>query len=187
MSKDRKIVMSRGLAFKEDKDMQKLSDLAKEGWILDSFKYLSYYLKKSEPQDLIYCYDFNNDKEDLQSYFQIFEDSGWELVCSYDSYHFFKAPSGTVPIYTDEYTRNLKYKKLYKLIEKSSKSMIILALVLGFLSYILGNMAPADSTYRGVRIVASTGCGASIGIGLTMLVSKLFLKRKIVSNKLSDK
>lgn len=186
MSKDRKSFMSGGLAFAEEEDMQKLSDLAKEGWILDSFKYLSYQLKKSEPQDLVYCVDFNFDKKDLQSYFEIFEDSDWEHVCSYDGYHFFKAPPGTVPIYTDEYTKNLKYKKLYKLLDKNSKYMLILALVLGLMSYALGNIASSESIFKGVRIVSYTGFFVSLWIGLAMFVCNIFIKKKIVGNKLSD-
>ena len=50
MSRDKKIVMCGGFAFSEEKDMKKLSKLAKKGWILDSFKNLSYQLKKSKPQ-----------------------------------------------------------------------------------------------------------------------------------------
>ena len=35
--KTKKYVMSDGLAFSEEKDMEKLSALATEGWILDKF------------------------------------------------------------------------------------------------------------------------------------------------------
>lgn len=186
MSKDRKSFMSGGLAFSEEEDMQKLSDLAKEGWILDSFKNLSYQLKKSEPQDVIYCYDFNNDKEDLQSYFEIFEDSDWEHVCSSDAYHFFKAPVGTAPIYTDEYTRSLKYKNLYKVIGKSIKYLVIMVLVLGFLANRLENLAPEGGVYEGLKLVAYLAFGASLGLCFSMIVCNFFIKKKIVSNKSSD-
>lgn len=179
MSKDRKSFMCGGFAFSEEEDMQKLSDLAKEGWILDSFKYLSYQLKKSEPEDVTYCVDYNFDKKDLQSYFEIFEDSDWEHVCSHDGYHFFKAPSGTVPIYTDEYTKNLKYMKLYKTVEKSFKGMLILALVLGIMSYALGNIVPSDNIYTALKIVTSTGAVACLGICITMLVCNISAKKKM--------
>ncbi|RDY23184.1 DUF2812 domain-containing protein [Romboutsia maritimum] len=81
--------------------MKKLSDLAKEGWILDSFKFIFYKLKKSQPEDVIYSVDYNEDKMEWDSYFEIFKDGGWDHVCSYGEVHFFKSKIGTAPVYTD--------------------------------------------------------------------------------------
>ncbi|MDI3411344.1 hypothetical protein QKW52_18370 [Bacillus sonorensis] len=44
--KQRKYIMSDGLAFSEEKDMKKLSDMASKGWVLDSFAFMGYRLKK---------------------------------------------------------------------------------------------------------------------------------------------
>lgn len=38
MREDKKIIACGVFTFSEEKDMKKLSDLVKEGWILDSFK-----------------------------------------------------------------------------------------------------------------------------------------------------
>ena len=119
MGRNIKYVPSGGLVLSEGKDMKKLSKLAKEGWILESFEKLSYELRKSEPEDVIYYVDYNKDKADIDSYLEIFENSEWKYVCSFEAYHFFKAKTGTQPIYTDRNSLSLKYENLYNLIKKS--------------------------------------------------------------------
>ena len=52
MAKNIKYVPSGGLFLAENEDMNKLSELAKEGWILESFEKLSYKLRKGEPEDI---------------------------------------------------------------------------------------------------------------------------------------
>ena len=116
MGKDIKYVMSGGLALSEEKDMKKLSELAKEGWLLESFDIvrLSYKLRKGEPENIVYYFDYNEDKKDEDAYLELFEESDWELVCSLEGYYFFKAPEGTAPIYTDKESLSVKYEAQYK-------------------------------------------------------------------------
>lgn len=184
MSKNTKYVPCAGLAFTEEKNMKKLSDLAKEGWILDSFKYLGYILKKSEPQDIIYCTDYNDDKNDLESYFQMFEDSNWEHVHSYEMYHFFKAPIGTVPIYTDLNSKSVKYKKVYDQIRKSTIYFVVMAVVAGLIANILENTAQTQGILEGLKIMSYATCGVSVGLTVSFIVCGLVLNKKIVNNKL---
>lgn len=184
MSKNKKYVPCGGLAFTEEKNMKKLSELAKEGWILDSFKYLGYILKKSDPQDVIYCTDYNDDKNDLESYFQMFEDSNWEHVYSYEMYHFFKAPTGTVPIYTDSNSESVKYKKVYGQIRKSAIYFVIMAVVAGIIAMILENTAQIQSIFVGLKIMAYATCGVSVGLTASFIVCGLVLNKKIINNKL---
>ena len=47
---------------------------------------------------------------DSSEYFELFKESGWEHVCSYGSFHFFTAPKGTIPIYTERENYLSKYK-----------------------------------------------------------------------------
>lgn len=182
MGKDRKFIFCGGLAFTEEMDMKKLSYLAKEGWILDSFKYSSYQLKKSEPEDVIYCVDHNDDKNDLDSYFEIFKDSDWEHICSSDSFHFFKAKTGTAPIYTDSDTLNLKYKRIYNASKKGVAYSGVIALIAGLIYIMIGTAT--SSFYWNLRFIASTVCGGSIGLTFSLLVCNAFIKKKIVSNRL---
>lgn len=181
MSKNTKTVICSGLAFSEEKDMKKLSKLAKEGWILDSFKNLSYKLKKSEPQDLIYCVDYNDNKEDLDAYFDIFEDSEWEHVCSMECYHFFKAPSGTKPIYTDEETLSSKYKWMHNMLKKTIIYCIISALVALLIANITGNINENNIIYECIELLAYMIFGGIVGLTSALTVATFIVKKKIVN------
>ncbi|MCC3869198.1 DUF2812 domain-containing protein [Terrisporobacter mayombei] len=179
MAKNIKYVPSGGLLLSEEKDMKKLSKLAKEGWMLESFEKLSYKLIKSEPEDIEYCVDYNEDKDDWNEYISLFENSDWEYICSYEGYHFFKAPKGTKPIYTDKETLSLKYEKQYKLMKKSIIGTVVLILAcilgIGFIS-MLNN---GSNTLRGLKIVLSSGVGAGIGILIPFIICAVIAYKKI--------
>lgn len=104
--------MSEGLAFSEEKDMKRLSDMACKGWVLDSFAFMGYKLRKAEPQNLIYSLDYRAVNDDsMDEYLDIFENAGWEHVCSEYTTHIFAAAPGTKPIYSDRSTLIDKYKQ----------------------------------------------------------------------------
>ncbi|MCY7825612.1 DUF2812 domain-containing protein [Bacillus spizizenii] len=110
--KRKKYMMSEGLAFSEEKDMKRLSDMACKGWVLDSFAFMGYKLRKAEPQNLIYSLDYRAVNDDsMDEYLDIFENAGWEQVCSEYTTHIFAAAPGTKPIYSDRSTLIDKYKQ----------------------------------------------------------------------------
>lgn len=100
---------------------------------------------------------------------------------------FFLVPVGTAPIYTDEDIRSLKYKKLYSAIGKCIKYPIILALVSGFIANRLDKLAPSGGIYEWMRSLVYMIFGASIGQTASLIACNFFIKKKIVSNKLSEK
>ena len=114
MGKEYKYMINEGVAFSEDKMMKKLSDRAKEGWLLERATIMSFKLKKGEPQNLIYSMDCNNPKDSDKEYFELFEKSGWTHVCSLEEMHFFTAKEGTVPIYTEKDIEIEKYEDIRK-------------------------------------------------------------------------
>lgn len=179
MGKEVKYVPSGGLLLSEDKDIKKLSELAKEGWILESFQKLSFKLIKGEPQDIEYCIDYNNEKDDLDEYLSMFENSEWKHICSYEGYHFFKAPKGARPIYTDQETLTTKYEKQYKIMEKVVIGTIALIvgclLGMGFISMINNG----SNILRGLKIVLSSGAGAGIGILIPFIICTIIAYKKI--------
>lgn len=179
MSKDIKYVPSGGLLLSEEEDLKKLSKLAKEGWILESFEKLSFKLRKSDPQNVEYCIDYNNEKDDLDEYLSMFENSEWKHVCSYDGHHFFMAPKGSRPIYTDRETLSSKYEKQYKLMKKSLTGLISLIiaclLVFGFLSMI----SNWSNAIRGIKIVLSTSIGAGIGLLIPFIICTIIARKKM--------
>jgi hypothetical protein len=106
-----KYVMSGGLAFSEEEDMEKFKKYASEGWIIDGLALGFFYkFKKAEPQDLVYCLDYQSDAD--EEYFSLFEEAGWKKACSAGNMHIFSAKPGTKPIYTDYNTETDKYESM---------------------------------------------------------------------------
>ena len=104
-----KYIFSGGLAFTEQSDMERLRELASEGWLLEKMHCLGYVLRRGRPQDIEYSLDYQ--KRPDEEYFSFFEMSGWTHVCSVGKeIHIFSAPAGTTPIHTDRLTAIDKYE-----------------------------------------------------------------------------
>lgn len=111
--KNRKYIMSEGLAFAEEKDMEKLRKYSQQGWHVTDFKFMGYSLEKGEKKDYIYNIDYRSLKEDEKDeYFSFFSAAGWSHVASENDFHLFRALPGTKPIYTDHDTIVEKYQYL---------------------------------------------------------------------------
>lgn len=125
-----KYVISYGLAFDEESDMEKLSNYAKQGWILEGIKGGFFYkLRKDKPQDIIYSLDYQADKN--EEYLNIFEEAGWEHVVSTgDVIHIFSAKAGTKPIYSDCESELSKYITIRDKSKKGSLYSLIVSIIL---------------------------------------------------------
>ena len=177
MAKNIKYVPSGGLLLSEEEDMKTLSKLAKEGWILESFEKLSYKLRKSEVEDVEYCIDYNEVKDDWNEYISLFENSEWNYICSYKGWHFFKAPKGTKPIYSDKESLSLKYEKQYKLIKKSVIGILAL-IIISILEINFLSMFDSSNILRGLKIVCYASSGAGIGILVPTLICTVIAYKK---------
>lgn len=126
--KSTKYVGSGGLAFSEERDMKKLSEYAKKGWILEKFAPLGYWLRRGEPQDLVYSLDYQINVD--EDYDLIFKDAGWTRVCSAGgNIHIFRATAGTPPIYTDKTTTIDKYEREKKIMGTTALPSLIALIV----------------------------------------------------------
>jgi len=68
-----KYVMSGGLAFSEDKDMEKLRRFSLKGWHVSAFKFMGFRLEKGQCSDYIYSVDYRSLKEEeTAEYFDFF-------------------------------------------------------------------------------------------------------------------
>ncbi|AIF42166.1 DUF2812 domain-containing protein [Virgibacillus sp. SK37] len=138
--KEYKYVETHGVEIDDngDKDMDMLSDYAKEGWILEGTHILGYRLVKTEPQNLIYSVDMEDNPN--EEYFGMFEESGWKHVCSSRHMHFFSAAEGTTPIYTEEDSLIEKYKLMKGKYLKFTKRMVyfyLLTVIMALFSKII--------------------------------------------------
>lgn len=100
-----KYVMSGGLAFSEDKDMEKLRSYSLNGWHVSGFKFMGYTLEKGESSDYIYSVDYRSLAEgEKEEYFDLFSNAGWSHIASAENIYLFRAHPGTKPIYSDRDT-----------------------------------------------------------------------------------
>lgn len=157
-----KYIYSGGLASFEHEDMTKLSEYAKDGWILESLTSFGYKLKKRKPVNVTYSLDYN--KGANKEYFSYFEAAGWSHVCSGgNQIHIFSAPKGTIPIYTDKMTVIEKYKIARGNIKKTTLITFIITLFL-FLLTLLSSVG---------KIPESAG-DASVILGYIALIVLIF-------------
>lgn len=78
-----KFIMSSGLAFSEEKDMDRLRRQSLKGWHVDSFQFMGYSLKKGESKDYIYSLDYRTlASAEENEYFEFFSSAGWSHVAS---------------------------------------------------------------------------------------------------------
>ena len=125
-----KYVIIDGMAFGEEKDMEKLRNYAKEGWILEGISAgFLYKLKKDKPRDIQYSLDYQN--EATEEYFNLFSDAGWTRVVSIDNLmHIFSAPAGAKAIYSDHESEMDKYSRMSKITSKGTIYSLIAMVVL---------------------------------------------------------
>ena len=83
-----KYITSGGLAFSEDKDMEKLRRFSLKGWHVSGFKFIGYTLEKGENSDYNYSVDYRSLKEnEEEEYFDFFLSSGWSHIASEANIH----------------------------------------------------------------------------------------------------
>ena len=108
--------LGNGLAFSENKDMKLCEEMAAEGYVLTTVNNLGFYkFERAEPEDCVYSVDYTDltpCAEGFGEYIELFETGGWKHVFSCDGTHWFKAPRGTTPIYTDSASLSEKHAKM---------------------------------------------------------------------------
>lgn len=135
-----KFIMSNGLAFSENKDMEKLRRYSLKGWHVRDFKFMGYTLEKGKSSDFIYSVDYRLLKEgEEEEYFNLFSSAGWSHVASEADIHLFRALPGTKPIYTDRDTTIEKYENLNYYMRKFSIPFILITVLVWLGAFISSN------------------------------------------------
>ncbi|MFD2412649.1 DUF2812 domain-containing protein [Paenibacillus rhizoplanae] len=145
-NKQTRYIMSWGLAFAEQGEMDKLSRLSEQGWMLERFSRLGsgYIVRRGTARRRIYCLDIQHVlQQEVREYHELFADSGWEYVCSAGNMHIFAAEPGTVPLHTDRSTLYEKYRTITqtsKIIAGSVTLLMLITFVLRHLSTQVWNL-----------------------------------------------
>lgn len=137
MEKTKKYVRRSFFPHQYEKEEAFLSKMAKEGWhFVNLYKGLptKYEFIKGEPVDYIYQLDYVTVQEDTEDYHQLFKDSGWEEVFSWDGiyrakwyyYRRIRTDNKVSKIFTDIQSKYQMYEKLWK---KYSLFLFVILLV----------------------------------------------------------
>lgn len=158
-----------GLAFLEKKDLQMMEEMAHKGYVPVGANALGFYkFAPAQAEEVDYSMDISTIKEKsdgFKDYKDIFESSGWSHVFSLDNIHFFKAPKGTTPIYTDQPNEAEKYRHLGLISLKGTVGALLLAVVFYFLFSMVD--------IRPLRIIFSMLMGACLGYAVAMTFGTL--------------
>ncbi len=169
-----------GLAFDEERTLKKLNSLAKEGWILDKLTlWRGYRLRRGEPQELVYSMDYKKlDERSQKEYFEMFEMSDWKHIYSYQNIHFFVAPHGNIPIYTEMDSHQHKYRaqRIY-CFRLTLIGIIFLAILFGFVEAFLPHIS-----IEAVKFLIHLLVGITVGcvFSLIMLTVAFFWRERLV-------
>lgn len=75
-------------------EQEYLRRMHQEGWKFAGVSLPGIYsFKKCEPEDVVYQLDYNQDGQKQKAeYVQIFSDCGWEYICDFVGYSYFRKP-----------------------------------------------------------------------------------------------
>ena len=180
MGKDKKRLICGGLAWSEDRDMKKLNELSKEGWMLSGFSYLSYELKKEEPREYIYCID-SQKVENREEYIDLFKDGGWEYVCNYGDIYFYRALPGTKEIYSDKASLSEKYSYIGN--QMKNVIIVLVAIAMGLIPILM--IGDSYIKLNFIKEILEFIIIISLAFSLSFTVCYLTIKYKV--KKLSNK
>jgi hypothetical protein len=103
-------------AWQDEKEERWLRRMAREGWRLRDVNFMIYTFDRAEPADFVYRMDYQVlAKKDRAEYEGLFRAAGWELVCDFANWKYFRTPAeaGSNPdIFSDAESRLQKYRRL---------------------------------------------------------------------------
>lgn len=155
-----------GLAFSEQRDLSMMEKMAAEGYHLVGSTFFFFKFKKGKPETVTYSLDLAQ-PEDLEEYKNIFAAGGWQHVLSLGYLHFFKAPKGTTPIYTERDGEIQKHTAM----ATTSLQMALWSSLIAIVAFILAAFVPT------LRLWIGALGGAALGVAVTMFFG-FFLNRR---------
>jgi len=149
----------------EHKDVKMLEEFAKLGYRPIKVSNWGYYkFKLGSSESCSYSIDVAEIKKKSQEfadYQEIFVAAGWEYVLSYYDWHYFKAPKGTKPIYSDTKSLSVKYENMQKQFPWLMMVTTIIALVFAGLAMLI--------TLRWLTVVFAVLAAWSAGVTFVVL------------------
>lgn len=142
----------------DDKEEAWLEEMAQQGFHLVSANFIANYtFEIGAPKDVVYRLDFYfGDQSKHQEYLQIFDDAGWNKVCEFGGWQYFRTEQigQKIPeIYTDKNSKIVKYQRLM-LFLSITLPLIFFPTLLFTLTENLIITEPFNLLYRGLQIIS---------------------------------
>lgn len=132
-------------AWQEEKERLWLEEQALEGYKLTGVGIFRYTFDEIEPKALSYQFDFNVISQDeLGSYYQLYEDAGFEHITTFGSWHYFcceKSKTSQNDIFNDNTSKMEKYKRLLLFLCLTAIPMYLQAFIVAPASLLEGTMS----------------------------------------------
>ena len=103
-----------------DKEQDYLRRMHAKGWRLKSISFPGFYrFETCEPEEVVYQLDYNQDrKKDMAGYVQMYRDCGWEYLCDFMDYSYFRKPVSVMQseeeIFNDDASKLDMLERVYK-------------------------------------------------------------------------
>lgn len=103
-----------------DKEQEYLRSMHQKGWKFTGVTFPCIYRFEScEPCDVVYQLDYNAEGiNNLSEYIQMFRDCGWEFICNFAGYSYFRKPVSEMQdeeeIFNDDNSKLEMLKRVFK-------------------------------------------------------------------------
>lgn len=118
--KNKKRVFKYFTIMEYEQEQEYLRKQHRAGWRFDRVAFPGIYsFVKCEPEDVVYQLDYNQDrKKDMGGYVQMYRDCGWEYICDFVDYSYFRKPvsamQGEEEIFNDDASKLDMLERVYK-------------------------------------------------------------------------
>lgn len=118
--KEKKRVFKYFTIMEYEQEQDFLREKHQAGWRFDHVTFPGIYtFVKCEPEDVVYQLDYNQDrKKDMAGYIQMYRDCGWEYLCDFVDYSYFRKPvsemQGEEEIFNDDASKLDMLGRVYK-------------------------------------------------------------------------
>jgi len=167
-----------GLTFSEKKDVQMMEKMARKGYRPVALNILGFYkFEKTQIEEVIYSADYSTIDScscEFDDYIEIFKSAGWQHVLCVGTCHWFKAPIGTIPIYTDKRNEAEKHRNIFRRFCKELLGIILLGALFMILRLVIS--APFFTIAFSILLYACIGIAVALVVGAVLswnMVQKL--------------
>ena len=167
--------IGQGLAFFEEKDIQMCEEFAASGYRLSSVFFGLYKFERALPEECDFSVDFTDIKAsdaDFGEYLASFAKAGWQYTCSCSSLHFFRAPKGNAPMFSNNADLSRKYVKMRNL----STWCVIAGIFTALGSFLFSRIFPYP-IYHMFHLLMGLGIGLSLAMSVGVILNQRLIVR----------